>query len=127
MELGEIKARFIRGIVTHPDGIIVPFDTKQLRLYPDMREFCEPQQHNEGYAFSSLTAGSSRRNNTLNDSIEYIVQGYKTVCMIIDHASEFMAKGDIWKILQDHAGRSFIHKPEISIAIDEYDGNILFH
>jgi hypothetical protein len=46
--------------------------------------------------------------------------------MIIHWASEVIEKGNIWKILQNHAGRSFIHKPEISIAIDHNDGDILF-
>ncbi|NDK19672.1 hypothetical protein GW819_02440 [Candidatus Gracilibacteria bacterium] len=126
MELGEIKARFVRG-VTPPEGIIMPFDTEQLRFDVSLNEFCQyPQKHNEGYVLSSNTASLSRNNNTLNASIESLVQGYKAICMVIDRATEAVAQGDIWKILQDHTGRSFIHKPEISLAINHDDGKILF-
>ena len=46
--------------------------------------------------------------------------------MVIDWTTDAVANGDIWKILQDHTGRSFIHKPEISLAINHDDGKLLF-
>ncbi len=120
-EEDEREARLVRG-TTPPEGVVVDFGSLFYGSWDFDGEDGGVLSETDPNGFFFQTC-----DNSLDISaIEKVAGKTGALCMIVADVTDLKYGGNLFGILHGHAPRSFLHKPELSVVMSEYDARFFY-